>query len=211
MKLPRSAYQSADVLHLARFFLGKKLRVRTPAGICGGLITETEAYGGAEDRACHGYNNRRTARTEVLFAAGGQAYVYLCYGLHHMLNFVTGPAGSPQAVLIRGVEVTEGIEAVRRRRQGVPPAAWANGPGKVAQALGVGARHQGCDLTGDRIWVEDDGVIVPDAEVVQSVRVGVDYAGEWALKPWRWMWSRPVQSKLEKVRERRVAVRVGAK
>lgn len=192
MKIPAEAYRDPDPLRQARFFLGKTLRVRTAQGICGGLICETEAYGGAEDKACHGYGNRRTARTETMFAAGGVAYVYLCYGLHYLLNFVTGPQDVPQAVLIRAVQITEGEEWVAQRRPGVSRPQWANGPGKVTVALGLGKKHQGCDLTGSDLWVEDRGIVVPEREIQRTSRIGVDYAGLWAKKPWRLVWSKPL-------------------
>jgi DNA-3-methyladenine glycosylase len=188
-KIPRCDYQARGPVEAARFFLGKYLLVRTSRGISGGIIVETEAYGGCEDRACHGFDGRRTARTEIMFGPGGYAYVYLCYGLHWLLNFVTGPADSPEAVLIRGVKITEGKEAVAVRRKGLPETAWANGPGRVTAALGIGRKHNACDLTGETIWVEDRGLVVPPREVGSTPRIGISYAGEWAHKPWRFVWT----------------------
>ena len=159
-------------------------------GYAEGMITETEAYGGAEDAACHAHLNRRTTRTEVMFAEGGVSYVYLCYGLHHMFNIITGPADVPQAVLVRAVRITAGEDLVRRRRPGVVEKNWASGPGRVCTALGIGIHHYGADLAGKSIWIEDRGLKVPAREVKSGPRVGIDYAGEvWAAKPWRFVWT----------------------
>lgn len=187
-KIPLAAYRPAQPVALARFFLGKQLLVRSPEGLCGGLITETEAYGGSEDKACHGFNNRRTARTEPLFAAGGIAYVYLCYGLHSMLNLVTGPEGPPMAILIRAVRINVGKNLVQQRRPGIAEKDWASGPGKVCTALGITRGDNRLSLTGNRIWLEDVGLRIPDREIVATPRIGVAYAEEWAAKPWRFVW-----------------------
>jgi DNA-3-methyladenine glycosylase len=187
-KLTRADYADPKPTKAARFFLGKFLCVRAPDGYAEGMITETEAYSGPEDAASHAFGNRRTARTEIMFAPGGAAYVYLCYGLHQMFNIVTGPIDVPQAVLVRAVKITGGIELVRRRRKGVAEKDWASGPGRVCSALGIGRRHNGSDLLGDLIWIEDRGVVVPACEVKRTPRIGVDYAGKWAAKPWRFVW-----------------------
>ncbi len=190
-KLPLSAYRQPDPVERARFFLGKRLMVQSPEGLCGGLITETEAYGGNEDLACHGAGNRRTARTRMLFEPGGVAYVYLCYGLHSMLNFVIGPQDIPLAILIRAIHVTLNKDLVKKRRQGVPEKGWTSGPGRICTALGIVLADNGCDLTGTRIWVEDIGTRVRPSEITATPRIGVDYAGEWAAKPWRFVWEIP--------------------
>ncbi len=195
-KLPLSAYLEADPVRQARFFLGKRLVVRAPEGRCAALITETEAYGGADDRACHGFGNRIAARTRPLFESGGIAYVYLCYGLHHMLNFVTGPAGAPLAVLIRGVRLVEGRALAARRRPGIPEKRWSAGPGTLCSALGITLADNGLPLTGNRLWVEDAGILVAARDVVAGPRVGVDYAGSCALKPWRFVWKPPEGSRI---------------
>ncbi len=196
--LPAAAYRHPDPVRQARFFLGKRLVVRSAEGTCAALITETEAYGGADDRACHGFGNRLTARTRPLFAPGGIAYVYLCYGLHSMLNFVTGPEGIPLAVLIRAVHVVEGRELAARRRPGIPEKRWAAGPGTVCAALGITRADNGLDLTlagaGSRLRVEDAGLRVAARDVVAGPRIGVDYAGTCALKPWRFVWKPPASA-----------------
>ncbi|MCE0484844.1 MAG: DNA-3-methyladenine glycosylase [Methylacidiphilales bacterium] len=175
----------------AQFFLGKFLCVQEPDGYAEGIITETEAYGGVRDAASHGFGNRRTDRTEIMFAPGGAAYVYLCYGMHWMFNIVTGPLNSPEAVLVRAVQITGGKELVRRRRRGVAEKDWASGPGRVCAALGIGRHHNRGDLLGETIWIEDRGVKIPRGAVKRTPRIGVDYAGIWALKPWRFVWEIP--------------------
>ena len=165
--------------------------MQTPAGYAEGLITETEAYGGWRDGACHAHLNRRTTRTEIMFAPGGVAYVYLCYGLHYLFNIITGPADSPQAVLVRAVQITAGAALVRQRRPGVREADWSSGPGRVCAALGIGSHHYGIDLTGETIWLEDRHIRPAVAAVRRTPRIGVDYAGVWAQKPWRFVWSAP--------------------
>jgi DNA-3-methyladenine glycosylase len=187
-KLARHDYADPRPARAARFFLGKVLCVRAADGYAEGVIVETEAYGGPRDAASHAFGNRRTARTEVMFAPGGVAYVYLCYGMHRLFNIVTGPVDSPQAVLVRAVKITAGHELVRKRRPGLAEKDWASGPGRVCAALGIKMHHNRHDLSGETIWIEDRGVKVPPREVKRTPRIGVNYAGAWALKPWRFVW-----------------------
>ncbi len=123
-----------------------------------------------------------------MFAPGGVAYVYFCYGMHRLFNIVTGPRDSPEAVLVRAVRITAGRELVRRRRPGVAEKDWASGPGRVCAALGISLDHNRCDLRGGTIWIEDRGVAAPARDVKRTPRIGVNYAGVWALKPWRFVW-----------------------
>jgi DNA-3-methyladenine glycosylase len=118
------------------------------------------------------------------------SYVYLCYGLHHLFNIITGPAGAPEAVLVRAVRITGGHDVVRKRRPGVSEKHWASGPGRVCAALAIGMDHYGADLGGEQIWIEDRRLKVPPCEVKRTPRIGVDYAGAWALKPWRFVWEK---------------------
>lgn len=178
--LPLSFYQQDDVILLSRQLIGKYLFTRLGPEVTGGMIIETEAYRGAEDRASHAYQNRRTKRTETMFLPGGVAYVYLCYGLHYMLNIVTNQKDVPHAILIRAIRPEVGIETMIKRRNSKN---LANGPGALCQALGVTKEHDGLSLVGDAIWIEDRGVLVPNIEA--SPRIGIDYAGEDKLKPWR--------------------------
>jgi DNA-3-methyladenine glycosylase len=189
-RLTREDYTDPRPTRAARFFLGKFLCVRAQDGYAEGMITETEAYGGEKDAASHAFRNRRTARTEIMFAPGGMAYVYFCYGMHRLFNIVTGPQDSPKAVLVRAVRITGGHELVRKRRKGIAEKDWASGPGRVCAALGIEMHHNRHDLlAGKTIWIEDRDVKVPPREVKRTPRIGVDYAGEWAKKPWRFVWT----------------------
>jgi DNA-3-methyladenine glycosylase len=185
MKLPLSFYEREDVLQICRDLLGKYLMTDIDGKVTGGLITEAEAYT-SQDKACHAFGNKRTNRTQIMFGEGGHAYVYLCYGLHQMFNIVTNREGEANAILIRAIEPKIGIDTMleRRNMDKVLPRIAA-GPGSVCKALGIRREHYGLPLDGDTIWIEDRKVIVPDKDIVQSPRVGVDYAGEDAFLPWR--------------------------
>ena len=197
MKLGRGFYTRADTLLVARELLGKLLVVPDGGGRrVSGRIVEAEAYVGTDDKASHAYGGRRTARTETMYAPGGVAYVYFVYGLHHQFNVVTGAAGEPHAVLVRALEPLEGVELMRRRRAVKDDRALTSGPGKLCQALGLDRSFDGADLTGGRVWLEDDGARVPANGIADGPRVGVAYAGEDALRPWRfWLKGNPFVSK----------------
>jgi DNA-3-methyladenine glycosylase len=186
-RLQRDFYARADTLRVARELLGKRLVVPTDAGArVSGRVVEAEAYLGVEDRAAHSFGGRRTRRTETMFAAGGVAYVFFVYGMHHQFNVVTGPAGQPHVVLVRAVEPEEGIELMKGRRPVSKERELTSGPGKLCRALGLDLTHDGEDLTaGARVWLEETGVKYRPAEVATGARIGVDYAGEDALRPWR--------------------------
>lgn len=186
-KLPFSFYQNTDVNSLAVQLLGKQLFTRIDGRLTGGTIVETEAYNGIEDKASHAYGGRLTNRTSIMYQPGGVSYVYLCYGIHHLFNVVTAPEGVPHAVLIRGIEPVAGLDVMLERRNmaALKPNLTA-GPGALAKALGIDKVLNAKDLLGDEIWIEDNGVIVPGSSVVASPRVGVDYAGDHALLPWRY-------------------------
>jgi len=172
------------VLQVARDVIGKVLVHVTPEGVLAGKIVEAEAYRGPEDRAAHSYGGRRTARTEVMFGPPGFAYVFFVYGMHWHLNLVTTREDAPHAVLLRAVEPLAGAETMARRRSLHPGAvALTNGPGKLCQAFGIERRHYGCDLTGSSLFLTGALGIRPRLE--RSPRIGVDYAEEWAKKPWR--------------------------
>jgi DNA-3-methyladenine glycosylase len=179
--LPRSFY-ARPVLDVARSAIGQILVYESPEGRVSGRIVEAEAYRGTRDRAAHSFGGRRTARTEVMFGPPGHAYVFFVYGMHWHFNLVTTAVGAPEAVLIRAVEPLEGIELMARRR-GVPPERreLTNGPGKLCQAFGIDGRLYGEDLT-HRILYLAQG---EPPKVARSKRIGVDYAGIWADKPWR--------------------------
>jgi DNA-3-methyladenine glycosylase len=199
--LPAGYFQSADVPGLARDLLGKFLLSSVGGEVCGGMIVETEAYRGPDDKACHAWGNRRTKRTEVMFGPGGHAYVYLCYGIHHLFNIVTGEEGAPHAVLVRALEPTYNPSLMqRRRRLERLERRLTAGPGMLTQALGIDLRHNGARLSepGSPLWLEDRGVRWPDSQVMTSPRVGVSYAGACAAWPWRFRirdnrWTSPVE------------------
>ncbi len=194
-KLPRSFYAHPDVVTVAQRLLGQLLVVPSRAGRVSGIIVETEAYHGPEDRASHAYGGRRTARTEPMYARGGTAYVYFVYGMYDQFNVVTGPPGVPHAVLVRAVEPVEGLALMRRRRGGVPIHSLTSGPGKLCIALGIDRRLDGADLLGDRIWLEARPP-VPAAAIASGPRIGIDYAEGWVDRPWRfWMRDNPFVSR----------------
>jgi DNA-3-methyladenine glycosylase len=186
-KLPFSFYQQTDVNSLAVQLLGKQLFTLIDGELTGGTIVETEAYNGIEDKASHAYGGRLTGRTQTMYQAGGVSYVYLCYGIHHLFNVVTSPEGTPHAVLIRGIEPVAGLNTMLMRRN--MPALKPNltaGPGALAKALGIDKNLNAKDLLGEEIWIEDNGVRFDPKDIVASPRVGVDYAGDHALLPWRY-------------------------
>jgi DNA-3-methyladenine glycosylase len=184
--LAESFYLGSDVLTIAQQLLGKVLVSNIEGKITSGIIVETEAYKAPEDKASHAYNNRRTARTETIFATGGVAYVYLCYGMHHLFNIVTGPKETPHAILIRAIEPLDGQDVMleRRKQLTVKPKLTA-GPGVLSQALGITTDYDGTSLLGGKIWLEDRKIKIPQNQIVSSPRIGVGYAQEFAQKPWR--------------------------
>jgi len=188
--LELSFYRRTAPLTVSRELLGKVLCSNVGGVVTRAVITETEAYIGPGDRASHAWNNRRTKRTEPIFADGGIAYVYLCYGIHHMFNVVTGRAGVPHAVLVRGGRPLAGEAKMRERRGGSHGARpLIDGPGKLAQALGVTTALTGETLAGRRIWIEDHGIRVAADEIEVGPRIGVDYAGADASRPYRFLLS----------------------
>lgn len=185
-KLPRSFYLREDVVEIARDLLGKRLVTEIDGVMAVATIVETEAYKGATDRACHAFNYRKTKRTEVMFQPGGVAYVYLCYGIHHLFNIVTNVEGEPDAVLIRAAEPVTGIDSmlVRRQMETLQPR-LTSGPGSLSKAMGIRKNLTGVDLLGNQIWIEESGTEIHESETIASPRVGIDYAGEDAKLPWR--------------------------
>ena len=186
-------YRRDNVTELARLLLGKFLFTSVDHLLTGGMITETEAYKGIHDRASHAFNGRRTERTRIMFEEGGKAYVYLCYGIHSLFNIVTNQAGVPDAILIRGIRITHGNEAIGTRlKRTVPLYEMVSGPGLVSRTLGITTGLTGLPLMKkpekDAIWLEDRGVVVPEGQVTCTPRIGVDYAGEDALLPYRYVW-----------------------
>lgn len=185
-RLPMTFYRRSDAVAVARDLLGKVLCTRIRQTVTKAVITEAEAYAGVADKASHAYGDRRTNRTEPMYSAGGVAYVYLCYGIHHLFNVVAGPRDEPLAVLIRGAEPLEGLPTMRRRRNlGAQSRLRLSGPGVVSQALGIRTTLSGASLLGPTVWIEDHAISVPDADICVGPRIGVDYAGEDAQLPYR--------------------------
>jgi DNA-3-methyladenine glycosylase len=185
-KLPPRFYRRKDVVRVSQDLLGKVLCTDIGGHVTKAVITETEAYAGASDRASHAYGGRRTARTEPMFAAGGIAYVYLCYGIHHLFNVVTSSADDPQAVLVRAGHPLAGVDVMYTRRgKSATATNLLAGPGSLAQALGIRTEMTGTSLAGERIWIEDQGIRIGEDVVSVGPRIGIDYAGEDASRPYR--------------------------
>jgi DNA-3-methyladenine glycosylase len=183
MKLPIDFYRRAKVTSIAKQLLGKGLFTKIGDQIAGGMIVETEAYS-YKEKGCHAYNGM-TKRNEIMFADGGVAYVYLCYGIHQMVNVVTNRQGKADAILIRALEPLAGMEIMKSRMNTEAPRRITSGPGKVTKALGIERSLNGKQLNGDELWIEDLGNKISSSAIVSAKRIGIDYAGEDALLPWR--------------------------
>jgi len=186
LKLREEYYLNEDVVSLAKDLLGKILYTKIDNEITAGIIVETEAYFGIKDKASHAYGGRRTNRTETMYGNGGIAYVYLCYGMHNLFNIVSSKENDPHAVLIRGIEPLIGIDIIEQRRN-MPhtKGAISAGPGSAAKALGIDKTFNAKNLTGDEIWIEDHAIRYKDEDIAATPRVGIAYAKEHALLPWR--------------------------
>lgn len=195
-KLPKDFYLRTDTIAVAKDLLGKTLVVPdSKGGRTSGRIVEVEAYLGVSDKAAHSYGGRRTERTEVMYRAGGIAYVYYVYGMYHQFNVIAGPEEHPQGVLVRAVEPLENIESMRARRGEMPDSNLTSGPGKLCIAMGIDRSLNGEDLTGGKVWIEEGRM--NSSEFLESGRrIGIDYAEEYAAKPWRfWIAGNPFVSK----------------
>ena len=186
MKVPLEFYVRDNVLLISRELLGKVLCTKINGSIAKAIITETEAYAGIDDKASHAFGGRRTRRTEPMYGRGGTAYIYLCYGIHHLFNVVTNIAGTPHAVLIRAGKPREGSDVMqkRRKKERLDKTLLA-GPGSLAQALGITTNLTGTSLLGNRIWIEDQRVPLDAEAVIAGSRIGVDYAAEDAKRAYR--------------------------
>lgn len=166
-------FYDRPALDVARDALGMVLVWHGENGEQAGRIVEVEAYDGPADAASHARSGTG-GRARVMFGPAGYAYVYLIYGIHHCLNLVTGPAGYPAAILIRALEPLDGI------------AGGTNGPGRLCKTLGLDRRHNGLDLAGDSLYLQDRGLPVRDDDLVARPRIGIKFAGEpWISQPWR--------------------------
>ena len=184
-KLDLGFLEDSDVVAIARKLIGTALVTNIDQKFTKGMIVETEAYCGASDRACHAFPNKRTTRTETMFGPPGYAYIYLCYGMHHLFNIVTNKSGSADAVLIRAIEPLEGENIMLERRGSKKvDKKLTGGPARLTVAQGINTRHNGTKLDGDLIWLEEYKLFKSN-EIASSARIGVDYAGEDAKLPWR--------------------------
>ncbi len=186
MVLPESFYTRKDVVEIAKELLGKVLVTTFDGKRTAGMIVETEAYAGTTDKASHAHGGRRTNRTEVMYAYGGVAYVYLCYGIHHLFNVVTNVQDTPHAILIRAIEPLEGVDVMleRRGKEKLHPSLTA-GPGAMSTALGIHIRITGQQLQGPQIYIEDRCFSISSKDIIAATRVGVAYAMDDAVLPYR--------------------------
>lgn len=185
-KLLPEFYNRADVVKIARELIGKVLVTHFSGHITAGRIVETEAYAGEIDRASHAYGGRRTKRTEIMYGDAGTAYVYLCYGIHHLFNVVTNQRDIPHAILVRALEPLQGIEVMlERTAKKKADYTLTRGPGNVSKALGIFTQHTGCSLQSDELFIASDDFVTRKKDVLTSARIGVDYAGKDAALPYR--------------------------
>jgi DNA-3-methyladenine glycosylase len=189
--LPKSFYQRPDVVLIAKELLGKHLFTCFEGELTGGIITETEAYAGVTDKASHAFGGRRTQRTEIMYREGGTAYVYLCYGVHSLFNIVTNQKDIPHAVLIRSIYPTDGLQTMLSRSGKTNVSKdFCIGPGKVSKVLGIHYPHSGWNLNSEQIWLDDKSISVKTDEISSGKRIGVDYAGNDALLPYRFIFTK---------------------
>lgn len=185
-KLPIAFYQRDDVVQVAKELLGKILFTNWNGNITSGRIVECEAYEGITDKASHASGGRRTARNEIMYGPGGSAYVYLCYGIHHLFNVVTNKKDTPHAILIRALEPWNGIdEMVKRLGKNKADHSITRGPGNLSKALGIYTKHTGTSLLSKEIFIADDEFRYSKKEIASSPRIGVQYAGDDAWLPYR--------------------------
>jgi DNA-3-methyladenine glycosylase len=187
-KLSSDFYNRPDVVKIAKELIGKILVSQFGEVITSGRIVETEAYAGVIDKASHAYGGRRTGRTSVMYRAGGVAYVYLCYGIHYLFNVVTNVTDVPHAILIRAIEPIEGIPVMLARTgKKLADNTLTRGPGNVSKALGIDTSHTGWSLLSDEIFIAADDFVPRKKEIIATPRIGVDYAGEDAKLPYRFI------------------------
>ena len=186
-KLPLSFYRREDVVLIAKELIGKIVLTKIDGQITSGRIVETEAYVAMIDKASHAYNGRRTARNEHMYEAAGTTYVYICYGMHQMLNVVTNKKDIPDAILIRAIEPLQGIDTMLKRTgKATFDSTLTKGPGNVGKALGISKKHSGLLLTNDEVFIYTDEESEVSADLIgSSKRIGVESAGADALLPYR--------------------------
>lgn len=187
MPLPIDFYTQSNVINIAKSLIGKVLITKKDGVLTSGIITETEAYNGVNDRASHAFGGKKTARNEAMYMRGGIAYVYLCYGIHHLFNVVTNVEGIPDAVLIRAIYPLEGIEIMHQRASKKKMNANGIGPGKLTAMLSITTTDNKKSLIDSDIIIDDYGIEIPESEIIITTRIGVKYAGKDALLPYRFL------------------------
>ncbi len=185
-KLTNDFYGGTDVVQIARDLLGKILVTTFNGNFTSGRIVETEAYVGITDKASHSFGGRRTQRNEHMYNKGGDAYVYICYGIHTMFNVVTNKTNAPDAVLIRALEPVEGIDCMlQRSRKKQLDYTLTKGPGNLCKALGIAKINSGISLNSGEIFIAGDGFVFTDDAIAASKRIGIESAGIDAMLPYR--------------------------
>ena len=184
-KLNINFYLEPDIIQISRKLLGKVLCTNFQGQLTSGIIVETEAYAGINDKASHAYGNKKTHRTKIMYESGGVAYIYLCYGMHHIFNIVTNKKNIPHAILIRAIQPLTGINSMlKRKNKQKKNFNLTSGPAKLTKALGITTNQNGISLLNNIIWIENKKNI-PDNQIISSPRVGIPYAKEHILNPWR--------------------------
>ena len=183
-KLPKSYYLNEDVVFLAKDLLGKTLFTNFNNNLTSGIIIETEAYRSINDKASHAYQNKKTKRNEMMYSQGGVIYVYICYGIHALLNIVTNQKNIADAILIRAIQPMDGVSIMKERTLKTNILDLSSGPGKLSVSLGIDIDSNGEKLTGNKIWIQDSQNIKNSA-IVSKKRIGVDYAGDDSNLQWR--------------------------
>lgn len=187
MALERNFFAGENILEISKSLLGMKLCTNIDGVFTSGIIVETEAYKAPEDKASHAYQNKLTPRTKTMFSKPGTAYVYICYGYHHLFNIITAPEGIAHCILIRAIEPLDGMEAMLERRN-YPKVRYnlTNGPGKMSKALGISKGQNGIDLTlAESIWIAEGIPQIRKSHIIEGPRVGMTSAEECAHWPWR--------------------------
>ncbi len=184
--IPYSFYVNQDILDISKKLLGKRLHSKIGGVETAGIIVETEAYRGSDDKACHAYGGNRSPRSLSMYKEGGHAYVYICYGIHPLFNIVTSSKGKAEVVLIRALQPVKGIEEMKLRRNQHKEINLCNGPGKLTQALGITKLHNEAILYNStaEIWLEE-GMNIPNDDILTGPRVGLSTAQECMNWPWR--------------------------
>ena len=185
-KLPLSFYARKDVVSISKDLIGKIIVTNFDGIITSGRIVETEAYIAFTDKASHSFSGKRTPRNEHMYSAAGTAYVYICYGMHQMLNIVTNENNIPDAILLRAVEPLQGIDQMLKRRgKKESDKTLTQGPGNVGKALGISKLHSGFSLLGNEIYLTEDQFKISLEQIGKSPRIGVESAGKDAKLPYR--------------------------